>query len=103
MKRILLFAIILLAALVFWYYKTYPLTPTVTINGTTFGPQITIYTDDQAGREDGIPSPHDLDGLKLTAAVKFVEATNDAEALKRWQKIDKRAEVKAACAAKLGV
>jgi len=42
MKRIFLFTIVLLAALVFWYYKTYPLTPTVTINRTTFTVELAI-------------------------------------------------------------
>jgi len=42
MKRILLIIIVFLTALVFWYYKTYPLTPTVTINGTTFAVELAL-------------------------------------------------------------
>lgn len=74
----------------------------VTPNGTTMGPQITVFTDDQAGRSDGPPSPEDLLDLKVAAAVKFVEVTTDVEALKRWQKNDKRPEVKNAINQKLG-
>jgi hypothetical protein len=74
----------------------------VTPNSKTFGPQITIFSDDQAGRADGPPMPPDLLDLKVAAAVKFVQVTNDAEALKRWQKADKRPEVLTAISAKLG-
>jgi len=41
MKRIFV-GLLLLAALVFWYYKTHPMTPTVTINGTTFTVELAL-------------------------------------------------------------
>lgn len=74
----------------------------VKTNGTHRGPQITVFTDEQAGRDDGPPAPEDLKDMKEAAAIKIVAVTNDREALKRWQGNDKRQGVQAAISAKLG-
>jgi hypothetical protein len=65
------------------------------------GPQITILTNDQAGREEGPPPPHDLSRYeKVEVAVALVKSTKDRTALKAYTK-DKRQEVAAAARAKL--
>lgn len=70
-------------------------------DGATFGPQITIYTDDQAGREEGPPAPHDLSKYeKEEVAIALVRSTKDRGALKSYAK-DKRPAVAAAARAKL--
>jgi len=74
----------------------------VTSNGTHRGPQITVFTDDQAGRPEGPPAPEDLKDMKEAAAAKIIAVTTDREALKRWQANDNRPGVQAALAAKLG-
>ncbi len=65
------------------------------------GPQITVFTDDQAGRPDGLPPPDDLLDMKSEIALKMIELTDDKEALKRWFDRDKRKNVKEAAQSKL--
>lgn len=67
----------------------------------TTGPQITIFTDDQAGRPDGLPPPDELTDMKSEIALKMIELTDDKEALKRWLERDKRKVVKDAIQTKL--
>ena len=64
------------------------------------GPQITIYTDDQAGREEGVPMPLDLASYKDDVAVALVRSTRDKKALKAYAK-DKRPAVAAEANARL--
>lgn len=56
----------------------------VTKDGIRIGPQITVYEDQQVGREDGTPPPQSLKGLNDIAAEKIIEITSDRKALKRW-------------------
>lgn len=73
----------------------------VTPDGTHTGPQITIYTDDQAGREEGPPPPHDLSKYeKPEVAIALVRSTRDRKALKEYTK-DKRPAVAAAARERL--
>ena len=73
----------------------------VTPDSVSTGPQITIYTDDQAGREEGPPAPHDLSRYdKVEVAVALVRSTKDRKALKEYVK-DRRPEVSAAARARL--
>ena len=71
-----------------------------TAEGPRTGPRVTVYTDDQAGREDGPMPPQDLRGLKEEAAIATIRVTSDKAALKRWTK-DTRAAVSSAANAKL--
>jgi hypothetical protein len=65
------------------------------------GPQITIFTDEQVGREEGPPIPHDLSKYeKVEVAVALVRATSDKTALKAYTK-DKRQAVREAAQARL--
>jgi len=72
----------------------------VTSNGTHSGPQITIFTKDQTGREDGPPHPASLETYKVEVALAMVSVTSDKTALKSWTK-DPREEVAKAAKAKL--
>jgi hypothetical protein len=72
----------------------------VTMEGTKYGPRITIYSDDQAGREDGPVPPADLRGYTDAQALVAVKLTSDVNVLKRWAS-DPRRDVKNAIAAKL--
>jgi hypothetical protein len=71
-----------------------------TAEGPRTGPRITIYTDDQVGREDGPIPPQDLKGIKEEAAIATIRVTSDKAALKRWSK-DNRSAVASAAMAKL--
>ena len=71
-----------------------------TAEGPRTGPRVTLYTDDQAGREDGPMPPQDLRGMKEEAAIATVRVTSDKAALKRWSK-DTRSAVASAATAKL--
>lgn len=53
--------------------------------GWQTGPQITVYTAEQApDRPDGPVPPESLEHLKDLAALKCIELMNDVEVLKRW-------------------
>jgi len=73
----------------------------VTPDSITNGPQITIFTDDQVGREEGPPAPHDLSKYdKLEVALALVRSTRDRKALKEYTK-DRRPEVATAARERL--
>ncbi len=55
----------------------------VKASGETHGPQITIYDDPLADREDGPPAPPMLP-QNVDAAMAMVRATTNRAALKRW-------------------
>lgn len=59
-------------------------TQIVTSRGLSYGPQITVYEDAQVGREDGVPMPVTLKGVKDIVAAKYVELCNERKTLKRW-------------------
>lgn len=71
-----------------------------TVAGRQFGPRITIYTDDQAGREDGPNPPFDLRGYSEEQALVAVRVTKDPKVLKRWL-TDSRQKIKEAVRGKL--
>lgn len=72
----------------------------VTPDSVTTGPQITIFTDDQAGREEGPPAPTDLGKYDDKVAVALVRSTKDRKALKAYTQ-DKRAAVATAARERL--
>lgn len=72
----------------------------VKVDSIHVGPQITIFTDDQAGREEGPPAPTDLGKYEDKVAVALVRSTKDRKALKEYTK-DKRPAVATAARERL--
>lgn len=76
----------------------------VTIDGSHFGPQITIYEPDQvevAGKPDGPELPPDLNAYSKRASMELIQKVGSKDVLRSWARLTKDAAVKQAAQAKL--